>query len=504
MIKIISRKSDLAIIQAKLVGEAIANFHPELNIEYIHKDTRGDIDLTTPLSKLPEIGVFTSDLRQSLIDNDADLAVHSWKDLPISLEKGTSVVATLPRADMRDILLIKKNNINLIKKSKSIEISTSSPRRSYNISSFLTKATPIDIKKISFSDIRGNIPTRLNKFVRGKSDGIILAKAALDRILENSNKDLAQKIINILQETLWMVLPLSENPCAPAQGAVAIEVNDKRDDIIDIVKSINHSDTFESVKIERDTLEKYGGGCHQKIGVSNEKTIFGDIFTIKGITEDNVVLSTRKINRKSKNEDLWKSISSENIFPLNLEKYNIFTRQEIRKNIEKASKLKNYNILATRGNVLDGISQLDSTNTLWTSGVKTWYSLAKKGFWINGTFDSIGENQDPAIDCLSINKNWLKLTHEDSSEFFIKEKLSTYRLIKSEINEDLSKKTHFYWMSGSAFLHALEKFPNITNKYHSCGPGNTYEIIKKNVTEGHIKIFLSYNDWKNEITNESG
>ena len=101
MFKIISRKSDLAIIQAKLVGEAIANFHPELNIEYIHKDTRGDIDLTTPLSKLPEIGVFTSDLRQSLIDNDADLAVHSWKDLPISLEKGTSVVATLPRADMR-------------------------------------------------------------------------------------------------------------------------------------------------------------------------------------------------------------------------------------------------------------------------------------------------------------------------------------------------------------------------------------------------------------------
>ena len=159
---------------------------------------------------------------------------------------------------------------------------------------------------------------------------------------------------------LWMVLPLSENPCAPAQGAVAIEVNDKRNDIIDIVKSINHSDTFESVKIERDTLEKYGGGCHQKIGVSNEKTIFGDIFTIKGITEDNVVLSTRKLNRKSKNEDLWKSISLENIFPLNLEKYNIFTRQEIRKNIEKASKLKNYNILATRGNVLDGISQLDS------------------------------------------------------------------------------------------------------------------------------------------------
>ena len=166
--------------------------------------------------------------------------------------------------------------------------------------------------------------------------------------------------------------------------------------------------------------------------------------------------------------------------------------------------LKNYNILATRGNVLNKVSELDSSNNLWSSGVKTWFTLASRGFWVNGTFDSIGEDQDPSINFLSKNKKWLKLTHEDSKEFFIKEKLPTYRLTRNKINEDLSKKTHFYWMSGSAFLYALEEFPDISSQYHSCGPGNTYEIIKKNVTEGHIKIFLSYNDWKNEITNESG
>jgi len=502
MIKIISRKSDLAIIQAKLVGNAISNSRPDLDIEYIYKDTRGDIDLSTPLSKLPEIGVFTTDLRQSLIDNDADIAVHSWKDLPIKLEKGTAVVGTLPRADMRDIILIKKNRINLIKERKSIEISTSSPRRSYNISSFLIKATPFDLNTVSFRDIRGNIPTRLSKFIDGESDGIVLAKAALDRILGNSNKDLAQKITNILQDTLWMVLPLSENPCAPAQGAVAIEVNESRGDVIDLVRNINHSDTFESVQIERDILEKFGGGCHQKIGVSNEKTSFGDILTIRGITDDNIILDTRKINRKNKKETLWKSVNPSNIFPLNLETYNIFTRNEIDKNIEEVSHLKNYNILATRGNVLNRVAQLDSSNNLWSSGVKTWFALASRGFWVNGTFDSIGEDQDPSINFLSKNKKWLKLTHEDSKEFFIKEKLPTYRLIRNKINEDLSKKTHFYWMSGSAFLYALEEFPDISSKYHSCGPGNTYEIIKKNVTEDHIKIFLSYNDWKNEITNE--
>ena len=502
MIKIISRKSDLAIIQAKLVGKSISRSNPSLSIEYLYKDTKGDIDLTTPLSKLPEIGVFTSDLRESLIENDADIAVHSWKDLPIKLEKGTSVVGTLPRADMRDVLLVKKNKIDSIKKNKLIKISSSSPRRSYNISAFLNKAVPFDLNEISFKDIRGNIPTRLNKFISDESDGIVLAKAALDRILENSDKNLKQKIISILNETLWMVLPLSKNPCAPAQGAIAIEVKDDSDKIIKLIQNINDVDTYNNVIIERSTLEEFGGGCHQKIGVSNEKTFFGDIFTIRGITDENTVLNTRKINRQNENENFWREINEDNIFPLNLDSYNFFTRKKIRKNISEVSELKNHNILATRSNVLDDITELNSTNNLWTSGIKTWYGLAKRGFWVNGTYDSVGENQDPGINHLSKNDKWLKLTHEDSMEFFIKDKLPTYKLIRNEINEDLSKKTHFYWMSGSAFLYALEKFPNIKDKFHSCGPGNTYEIIKKNVTEDNIKIFLSYNDWKNEITNE--
>ena len=100
------------------------------------------------------------------------------------------------------------------------------------------------------------------------------------------------------------------------------------------------------------------------------------------------------------------------------------------------------------------------------------------------------------------NNKWIKLTHKDSLEFFVKDKLPTYELIKNKIEDDLSKKTHFYWMSGSAFLYAIKEFPSIREKYHSCGPGNTYEILKKNVTEDRIKIFLSYEDWKNGITNE--
>ena len=94
-VRIISRKSHLAQIQAEIVGNKIIEQFPNIEIEYIHKETQGDIDLNTPLSEMPEIGVFTNDIRNELINLNADLAVHSWKDLPVEMEPGTEISATL-------------------------------------------------------------------------------------------------------------------------------------------------------------------------------------------------------------------------------------------------------------------------------------------------------------------------------------------------------------------------------------------------------------------------
>ena len=499
MIKIISRKSDLAIIQACLVGDAIKDRKSDMFIEYLYKDTRGDIDLTTPLSQLPEIGVFTSDLRESLINEEADIAVHSWKDLPINLTKGTKIIGTLPRADMRDIIFFKKKNLDKIEKNKTLNLLTSSPRREYNLNTFLKNALPYQIEKISFDNIRGNIPTRLNKYFFGDADGIVFAKAALDRLL-NNNTDLSKDIRKILDSSNWLIPPLSENPCAPAQGAIAIEVKDGRDDIINLIREINDTETFESVQIERNILSSYGGGCHQKIGVSYEKRDFGDVLTLKGMTDDNIALNQRKIERKEESNNSWYNIDQNKIYPSDLKNYNFFSRNNLKDHIEEISSLRSKNILASRANVLDGKIKIDSSNILWSSGVKTWFQLVKKGYWVNGSFDSLGENEENLK--FIANNDWVKLTHKDSLDFFINDRLFTYRLTKNKITEDLSEKSHFYWMSGSAFEYAIEQFPIILEKFHSCGPGNTYEIIKKNVTEDRIKIFLNYEDWKDEITNE--
>ena len=400
---------------------------------------------------------------------------------------------------MLDIIFFKKKNLDKIKKNKTLNLLTSSPRREYNLNTFLKNALPYQIEKISFDNIRGNIPTRLNKYFFGDADGIVLAKAALDRLL-NNNTDLSKDIRKILDCSNWLIPPLSENPCAPAQGAIAIEVKDGRDDIINLIREINDTETFESVQIERNILSSYGGGCHQKIGVSYEKRDFGDVLTLKGMTDDNIALNQRKIERKEESNNSWYNIDQNKIYPSDLKNYNFFSRNNLKDHIEEISSLRSKNILASRANVLDGKIKIDSSNILWSSGVKTWFQLVKKGYWVNGSFDSLGENEENLK--FIANNDWVKLTHKDSLDFFINDRLFTYRLTKNKITEDLSEKSHFYWMSGSAFEYAIEQFPIILEKFHSCGPGNTYEIIKKNVTEDRIKIFLNYEDWKDEITNE--
>ena len=134
---------------------------------------------------MPTEGVFTNDLRDELINNKCDLIVHSWKDLPIEVGDKTQIAATLKRADKRDILFLKKN-----KKmdSKKITILCSSPRRQYNLENFIENYLPQKFDEVCFENIRGNIPTRFKKFLEDpNSDGFIVAKAAIDRLLSNNS-----------------------------------------------------------------------------------------------------------------------------------------------------------------------------------------------------------------------------------------------------------------------------------------------------------------------------
>ena len=490
---IISRKSTLAKLQAIEVSEAIKSKFPEIKITFKTKETSGDIDLTTPLHKMPEMGVFTSDIREELLTEKADIAVHSWKDLPVDLEEGTEVAATIKRADPRDVLIFKKSSFG----KKKLEIFTSSPRRKENLSKFLKKALPFEMDSLSFSDIRGNILTRVQKIKDSNVDGLVIAKAALNRLLSpieevTSELDIFKKD---LDEFLWMVIPCSQNPCAPGQGALAIEVKSGNKKIIELLNEINDLEVFEDVEDERKKLKKYGGGCHQKIGVSIENHPLGKITTEKGLTPDDELIDKRFFSPFKKELSRLKN-PIDDYYPKSKKDFKLFFRTKIDEGIIEIEAIKNSGLYISRASSIESGTEIDLSNVIWTSGVENWFKLARKGIWVNGTSDSLGEEQSKPESFLK-EVEWFLVSHIDSQSND-KKLIATYKLVPEKDIEDLSKYSHFYWMSISSFNEALKRFPSIENAEHSCGLGKTFDELNK-LYPNKIKPFLNYEDWLEKV-----
>ena len=500
-INVLSRKSDLAVIQAHEFGKFLSSKQPSINIHYSTKSTSGDKDLQTPLSEMPSEGVFTDDLREELINEKCDIVIHSWKDLPLDVGNKTEIIITLNRADERDLLFIKKNQIKKINEEQNISILSSSPRRQYNLESFVKDFLPFKIKKTKFNNIRGNILTRFKKFIESDSDGFVVAKAAIDRLL-NSDKKYFPDIENILRkqinQCLWNIVPLSVNPSSPGQGALAIEIRADDSELKDLLKDLNNKIDYENVILEREELRKYGGGCHQKIGVSFQNTFFGKIKSSKGETDNGSSFEERTIYKKDKL--VSKAASINVIFPKKLSEYNFFKRKVIENSKRELSLLRNKCIWISRQSALPNNQEIHESNIVWVSGLETWKNLAKRGIWVHGTSDGLGEDIEPKIKSLT-NNEWIKLTHLHSPISRIKNVIHTYELEKNEISLNLENTNYFYWMSSSAFKYAINKYPNIQKKYHFCGPGNTYNEIKKILGKdsNNLNIELSYKVWKNYI-----
>ena len=182
-LNIISRSSTLAKIQAHMVGSAISQKYPQISLNYISTKTSGDVNQNLDISNSSTMGVFTSDISDQVV-NERRLNCGSFLErFSIEDNKKTNIYGTLKRADMRDMLFLKTELKNL-KYIDELIIMTSSPRRRYALETNLADLIPISFRKINFIDIRGNIDTRLKKFMAGEAHGIVVAKAAIDRILE--------------------------------------------------------------------------------------------------------------------------------------------------------------------------------------------------------------------------------------------------------------------------------------------------------------------------------
>jgi hydroxymethylbilane synthase len=490
-----SRRSELARIQAYQVGDALRLAAPHTEINYSYHESLGDRNQNDPLWQMPEKGVFTQDFREGLLRGDFDLVVHSWKDLAIEDDAETEIAATLPRADARDLLLVPISRWPEIDWTGAMSILTSSPRRSYNLNSFLRTALPTELRELKFIDVRGNVPTRVRKLFHLNADGLIVAKAAIDRLLEAKSDEFADtraELRGALSQCLWMVLPLSANPSAPAQGALAIEIARSRPELRELLAPINCADTFTSVAREREILRGYGGGCHQKIGVSVLRRPFGEITFLRGVTDDGRTLDSCSLRSSRPRPP---RISQAQLWPLKSSDADWFTRAQILAKPAKPTSA----LWIAKADALPDDWQVEPNQTVWASGTQTWRRLTQRGVWVNGCAESLGEHESPNIQTLVGGElNWQKLTHADGYLDGAMPALPTYRLVPKNGNLNLEGRTHFFWKSGSSFEYALSLNPWLKQMTHSCGPGNTQRILERNGIEPFV--FLNHSQWLEEMS----
>ena len=252
-----SRGSDLALWQANHVKRQLEHLGHEVEIKVII--TQGDAIQNLSFDKLEGKGFFTKEIETALLDKSIDLAVHSHKDLETNPPAGLIIAAVSEREDPSELLLIRNESVDKDQKwnlkSEAI-IGTSSARRKSQINLYRADLT--------INDLRGNVPTRIQKLRDGLYDAILLAKAGVDRL----QLDLSEFHVEVLNPTEFVP--------APAQGVLGLQIREDDQEMKEIMAHLNHIDIAQKIGIERKILNLMEGGCQLPLGVycPNEKQLF--------------------------------------------------------------------------------------------------------------------------------------------------------------------------------------------------------------------------------------
>ena len=257
-LRIATRESQLALWQAEFIKAELERHHPGLQVELLGMKTKGDIILDVPLAKVGGKGLFVKELEQAMLDDRADIAVHSMKDGPMEFPDGLGLAIICDREDPTDAF-VSNQYASLDDLPEGAKVGTSSLRRQLQI-----KAARPDLTLL---DLRGNVNTRLAKLDNGDYDAIILASAGLLRL------NFAERIRSRL--------PIELSLPAGGQGAVGVEcrTNDARTRAL--LAPLHHKDTADRVLAERALNRRLEGGCQVPIACYAE--LQGDNLYLRGL-----------------------------------------------------------------------------------------------------------------------------------------------------------------------------------------------------------------------------
>lgn len=243
ILRIATRQSPLALWQANFVKAELERYHPNLTVELVTMVTKGDVILDTPLAKIGGKGLFVKELELALLEERADIAVHSMKDVPMSFPEGLGLAVICERENPRDAF-VSNHYASLAELPEGAIVGTSSLRRQCQ----LMAAYP----HLTVKSLRGNVGTRLSKLDNGEYDAIILASAGLIRLG--------------MPERIKSFISVEDSLPAAGQGAVGIEtrVNDTR--VLNYLAKLNHNPTACCVMAERAMNTRLQGGCQVPIG----------------------------------------------------------------------------------------------------------------------------------------------------------------------------------------------------------------------------------------------
>jgi len=251
-LRIATRQSALALWQAEHVAARLRTAHPRLTVELVPMTTRGDRILDRPLADIGGKGLFLKELEVALAERRADIAVHSFKDVPMQLDDGFAIGAVLERADPADALVTAEiTRVDAL--PRGARVGTSSLRRQAQL-----RARRPDLQLL---DLRGNVNTRLAKLDNGDYDAIVLACAGLERL------GLAARIRGRLEPPLW--LP------AAAQGAIAIEQRAGDAHVAELLAPLHAPDSARCVAAERAMTRTLDGSCQVPIAAFCIETEIG-------------------------------------------------------------------------------------------------------------------------------------------------------------------------------------------------------------------------------------
>ncbi len=503
-LKLGTRPSPLAMAQSRLVAQALERHHPGLKVELVPIMTDGDRDTSTPLHQVRDTGYFSTQLDHSLLSGEVDFCVHSRKDLSGRRPKEIMTAAIPQRENPRDVVIFNSRVLYKLQTGEPLRIGSSSLRRAKNVGAFLQMALPAFGRpaQIEFVDLRGPVDQRLSQIHQdtesdGYLDGVVLALAGLSRLYNDGFGHLL--VAPLLHNVRWIVLPLSECPAAPGQGALALECRAQDTRTKKLLQSLHDPDSAALVEHEDKILARQPEADRASLGITAVRHQ-----ELGGLAWSRGEASVNKNSRPLSTQLEWR-------YPP-IPKHATPCPAHLCKDLSSRvptdrARIQAPAVFVAHWNAIASVDPWPSVTRTWVSGVTSWRRLAQRGIWVEGCADNLGFEfvrntlALPVLDLPALDA-WQVLTYAQAVPSWngmgIPLITASYRLEydtskEAAIAPRLSAHTHFYWSSPEQYRVAAKWLPH--NAQHACGPGKTAAALRGQGIHG-LKVFPSRKVWQ--------